>query len=183
MHQLYKNISQAMFLYYEIHIYYKGEMMIIKYYWYINVSPTDENTDYSNLDSFVRRWRTVPQNNLFYITETIDDYSHHIREKGDIYPPTTYNDFGKPRDIKAIGEHIIGRLIEQWRKDHGNYISELRKTKKMLAPDENYMNPFEHAMQLELMEHAAYSRKKSPAIKKIKRRIKPKCACKKISRR
>jgi hypothetical protein len=167
---------------------------MIRYYWYITVKPQTQQQLYNgSLKGYIRRMISPPPDGLFYILEIIDGYKHTIKERDNLNPMFTTNDYGKPYDIKAIGERIMARLGDQWNRDNTIYreredIKEKREFKKMAEesminyPSSIYPTSASDYFSPSGTEMLMTMRKRKLKRKPVVARKRP-CKCKVIKRR
>lgn len=161
----------------------------MNYYWFITLNPRNPSIDGNiHTNNYMRRSITKPQQGIFFITEIVNGYKHTISDSKNTLPPVTANDQGIPTTIHDIAESIKTRLDMQWRTENAMNADKLRrmKTPKVETEDEGDVYPGEFSRFTRdnpmSMRELQELRKKSPAIKKIKRHIKP-CKCKTTKRR
>ena len=151
---------------------------MLRYYWFITKNPKTPSASIGYGEqgyAYIKRSIVPPTDNIFYITEVVNDYDHTIKEKNNPLAISKFNDGGRPLEIHNIAERIKSRLVEQWAIDNIAYRKE--QNDKIITMDEGISLD-----ALRMGDMTAFARKKSPVIKKIKRRIKP-CKCKIKARR
>jgi hypothetical protein len=130
----------------------------------------------------MRRSISKPPSGFFYITEVVNGYNHIISDSKNIIPPVTSNDQGIPTIIHDIAASIKSRLDIQWRSDKSTNVEKMRRSRMSIETDDEgdiYPGEFSGYANNNLLSMIELQglRKKSPAVRKVKRSIKP-CKCK-----
>jgi len=171
----------------------------MKYFWFITIPPTVNNSHILDIKRYMKRSITPPASGIFYILEVVNGYIHTISDNRHKDPVLSANDLGTPLSIHDIAESIKMRVAAQWELDNEAAVNKLKlsQIKHLETEDEGdmydsyggvkYINkPItisdlnNMSVNMGMASAAASARKKSRSAKKIKR---VPCKCKKNIRK